>query len=187
MLKLNIGCGETKLPGYINVDCEESTKPDLLHDLTKGPFLYGDESIDEILCIHNIEHVSFYLWPQIFTEFHRLLKPNAALVLAYPEFEVCAKYFVTNHRGMRDFWRNTLYGRQLYPSDTHISPVITSEISNMLRRVGFQDFVSGPDGSHDYYTNLICHKGLRNDKEDVLKRELFKDFPLFQDTGFKKK
>ncbi len=129
-----------------------------------------------IYCIHNIEHIPFKLWPFVFHEFHRLLNPEGFLFMSYPEFEMCAKHFVTNHKGERDFWRNTLYGRQLWPGDFHIAPVITSEISNMLGREGFDRIVTGPAPDSDYYTNLICKKGLRNDKEDVLKRELFQNF-----------
>jgi predicted SAM-dependent methyltransferase len=175
-MKLNIGCGEQKLEGFINIDSYEGAKPDLLHDITQCSLPYADNSVDAIYCIHNIEHIPFKLWPFVFHEFHRLLNPEGFLFLSYPEFEACAKNFVTNFRGERDFWRNTLYGRQLWPGDFHIAPVITSEISNMLGREGFDRIVTGPSPDTDYYTNLICKKGLRNDKEDVLKRELFQNF-----------
>src|SRR6266850_2009134 len=46
-MKLNIGCGENKLEGYVNVDIEESVKPDLAIDVRK---LYpGDYHVTPML------------------------------------------------------------------------------------------------------------------------------------------
>jgi predicted SAM-dependent methyltransferase len=174
-IKLNIGSGEQKLKGFINIDTEKTTKPDLVHDITKAALPFKPKTVDVIFCVHNIEHIKMELWPYVFNEFFRVLKPEGMLFLAYPEFEVCAKYFIENHQGKRDFWRACLYGRQLYPSDTHISPVITSEIRNILRRYGFIKFkqrAALPDDPQ--YTELICYKGFQNDKEHVLRRELFR-------------
>ena len=36
--KLNIGCGEFKKDGYINVDYYSVSEPDVKHDLNKFPY-----------------------------------------------------------------------------------------------------------------------------------------------------
>ena len=33
MIKLNLGCGRNKFPGYINIDIEEAVQPDLVWDV----------------------------------------------------------------------------------------------------------------------------------------------------------
>ena len=54
MRRLNLGCGDKILPGYINVDVAESRlglKPDVLCDLRDlAPF--DDASVGEILSVH---------------------------------------------------------------------------------------------------------------------------------------
>ena len=57
-MKLNLGCGDKILPGYVNVDVAESRagkRPDVLCDLHRlTPF--EDNSADEILSVHVVEH-----------------------------------------------------------------------------------------------------------------------------------
>lgn len=84
-LKLNLGCGRKILPGYVNVDFQNKwakVKPDLECDIRRLP--YGDDSVDEVMAIHVIEH--FYLWevPDILEEWHRVLKPGGNIVLECP-------------------------------------------------------------------------------------------------------
>jgi len=174
LIRINVGCGEQKLPGFINIDSFEGAKPDILHDITKAALPFEKESVDEIFCVHNIEHIKMELWNYVFNEFFRVLKPAGVLYLAYPEFEVCAKYFIENHKGQREFWRACLYGRQLWPGDYHISPVISSEIRNILGRYGFGEFEQKSSEDNPQYTELLCKKTRQYDKEHVLREELFK-------------
>ncbi len=86
MKKLNLGCGDKILPGYINVDVAESRldrKPDVLCDLHKlTPF--EDDSVDEILSVHVVEH--FWRWEvvDILREWARVLKPGGTMILECP-------------------------------------------------------------------------------------------------------
>jgi predicted SAM-dependent methyltransferase len=173
-MNINYGCGETKLKDFINIDIEESCKPDLVCDLRKEPFPYEPESVDIIQCIHNLEHIEQKYWPQILCEFWRVLKPEGELRLAYPEFEKCSHYFLENHLGLRDFWRNTLYGRQLYPGDYHVVPMVTSEVEDYLETCGFHDIKSCPEPTQDYNTFVLAKKGSpQPTREDILRDEIF--------------
>src|SRR5215813_9269378 len=113
-MKINFGAGETKLEGYINIDLEENSKPDIICDLRKAALPFKDNEVEMVQMLHCIEHIELKYWPHVFNEFWRVLCPNGKLFLAYPEFEKCANYFLENHLGLRDLFRNTLYGRQLY-------------------------------------------------------------------------
>jgi predicted SAM-dependent methyltransferase len=173
-MKLNYGCGETKLKDFINIDVEESVKPDLVLDLKVHPFPYEAETVDLIHCIHNIEHIEQRYWPQIFCEFWRVLKPEGELRLAYPEFEKVAFNFLENTRGQRDFWRATLYGRQLYPGDYHVVPMVTAEVEEYLTSCGFHNIGSAPEPFREYNTFLIANKGpAPMTRENLLVKEIF--------------
>lgn len=173
-MKLNYGCGEIKLEGFVNLDCEESVKPDIVHDIKKAPLPFLNEEVEIIHCIHNIEHLEHKFWPILLSEFHRVLSPNGELYLAYPEFSVCAMYFLENHRGRKDLWRATLYGRQLYPGDYHVVPMVTSELIQFLQLCGFKDFKHAPEPDEEWNTFLACRKGeVPISKEDILRKEIF--------------
>jgi predicted SAM-dependent methyltransferase len=64
-MKLNLGCGDKILPGYVNVDVAPSRAgrpPDVLCDLRSlGPF--EDASADEVLAVHVVEH--FWRWKSL--------------------------------------------------------------------------------------------------------------------------
>lgn len=174
LIKVNYGCGETKLPGFLNVDIEPSVKPDLVCDLRTEPFPLKNESTVLIQCIHNLEHIEMVHWPKLFFEFHRVLKPEGKLYLAYPEFEKVSKNFLSNYRGMRDFWRATLYGRQLYPGDYHVAPMVTGDIIDLLQQCGFHNIKSAPEPNMEYNTFLVATRGtIMDSRGDVLKREIF--------------
>src|SRR5439155_16402597 len=138
LVKINYGAGELNLPGFINIDIEVSkeVKPDLIADLRKCPLPFKDDSVECIYMIHAIEHIEIKYWPRFFVEFYRVLLQDGHLVFAYPEFEICAQKFIENHKGMRDFWRAALYGRQLYPGDYHVVPMISSDLAESLKSYG---------------------------------------------------
>ena len=47
-MKLNLGCGYNKYPGYVNVDHDANCSPDIVADL-EGRLPFDDSSVDEII------------------------------------------------------------------------------------------------------------------------------------------
>jgi predicted SAM-dependent methyltransferase len=172
--KLNIGCGEFKIGGYINIDIEAACKPDLVHDIRTQPLPYASNTIEEINCIHNIEHIEYKFHPIILDEFWRVLKPEGKLTLAYPEFSKCAVNFISDYKGMKAFWRATLYGRQLHPGDYHVTPMDTLELVEMLKEIGYKNIRHIPETDQPFNTFLQCLKGEKPlTREDILRKEIF--------------
>ncbi|HZZ94554.1 MAG TPA: methyltransferase domain-containing protein [Usitatibacter sp.] len=95
-LRLNLGCGDKILPGYVNVDAVESRagqRPDVvcdLHDLS--PF--ADASADEVLAVHVVEH--FWRWEvvDVLREWVRVLKPGGRMVLECPNLASASAAFL---------------------------------------------------------------------------------------------
>ena len=65
-MKLNLGCGSKILDGYTNVDKFDYYKPDVVHDLETFPYPFENNSVDEILISHVLEHIGQS--PQIFLQ-----------------------------------------------------------------------------------------------------------------------
>lgn len=56
-MKLNIGSGSKRYPGYLNVDMDVGSNPDFIVDLEKDVYPFDDNSIDHILAHHVLEHM----------------------------------------------------------------------------------------------------------------------------------
>ena len=84
MTKLHLGCGNKLLPDYINVDKHGS--PDIIKDLEELPWEWTDNSIQEVLMIHVLEHLgqetAVYLG--IWKELYRICKNNALIKIVVP-------------------------------------------------------------------------------------------------------
>jgi len=113
-LRLNLGCGDRILPGYVNVDAVEaraSAKPDVVCDLDDlTPF--DDATVDEILSVHVIEH--FWRWEvrEVLKEWMRVLKPGGRMILECPNLlsacraflEDPARFSRADSEGQRTMW-----------------------------------------------------------------------------------
>ena len=56
-MKLNLGCGYSKLDGWTNADKFEACAPDLVLDLEQTPWPFEDNCADEVLLSHVLEHL----------------------------------------------------------------------------------------------------------------------------------
>jgi len=84
MKKLNLGCGEYKKKGYINLDANKSFNPDIIHDLNKFPYPFDDNYFDIIEMDHVLEHLNDPFI--IMKEIHRIIKHNGVLTIKIPHF-----------------------------------------------------------------------------------------------------
>lgn len=95
-MKLNLGCGDKILPGYVNVDVAPSRAgraPDVLCDLRSlKPF--EDASADEVLAVHVVEH--FWRWEVVgvLREWARVLKPGSPMILECPNLQSACEEFL---------------------------------------------------------------------------------------------
>ena len=85
-LKLDLGCGRNKLPGYHGVD-KYSPDADTKLDLFVFPWPWTDGSVSEIHASHFIEHIpQEKRWP-FFEECWRVLKPNGIMRVFVPSWK----------------------------------------------------------------------------------------------------
>src|ERR1051326_1395589 len=72
LLKLDLGCGPNKKPGFLGVDRRAFDGVDVVTDLT-GPWPWADQSVEEIHMSHVLEHFTGKERVHIFNEMHRVL------------------------------------------------------------------------------------------------------------------
>ena len=95
-LKLNLGCENKILSGFVNVDINKTPGVDKVYDLNKHPLPWKDSSVDFILCSHLLEHLDNPL--NFMLELHRICKHNAIIDLRVPHFSCFATYTDLTHK-----------------------------------------------------------------------------------------
>lgn len=81
--KLNIGCGNNPLVGYINIDKSKKSKADKIIDLEKGKLPYKTNSISEIIAFHVLEHIQNII--PLMNECYRVLSTNGRIYIQVPQ------------------------------------------------------------------------------------------------------
>lgn len=93
--KLNLGCGEQILEGFINIDSFPHTGVDLVCDLNKGIPL-PDNSITEVKANHILEHLEDII--KIMEEIHRVSKKGAVVKIKSPYFKSIGAFKDPSHK-----------------------------------------------------------------------------------------
>jgi hypothetical protein len=57
-LKVNVGSGGKKLEGYVNIDCQPATQPDVVCDISKDRWPFDDNSVEGAHASHIFEHLA---------------------------------------------------------------------------------------------------------------------------------
>lgn len=84
-LKLNVGCGRNIVAGWLNVDSMPLPGVDIIFDLESCAtqrIPLPDDSADEILLSHVIEHIHNIL--PMMQELHRVARPDAKMTIRVP-------------------------------------------------------------------------------------------------------
>lgn len=145
-IRLNLGCGDKLLPGYVNVDLPgnwSGKPPDVVADVTKRlPF--DDNHADEIKAIHLIEHLNRWDAQDVLADWLRVLKPGGLLVLEMPCLDKIIRLY--SHAlidGKTLDWRLGVMG--LYGDPRHFDERMMhrwcyskGEAAELLRDIGFE-------------------------------------------------
>ena len=134
-IKLNIGCGDKRIPGYIGIDVVDRGQ-EIVSDIRHIPL--PDNHADEILSVHVVEH--FYRWEvsDLLKEWIRILKPGGLMVVECPNLlRVMRTAFETGIMvDQMFFW--PLYGNQNLkdPLMCHKYGYIPESLIDLMKSVG---------------------------------------------------
>jgi len=84
MEKLNLGCGNQRMKGFVNVDNNPNCNPDVFHDLNIFPYPFKKDTFDEIYLDHVLEHLDDPI--KVLEEIFRIAKNKAKITIRSPHF-----------------------------------------------------------------------------------------------------
>lgn len=139
-MRLNLGAGAHRWPGFCNVDLNDDPKagpPDLRSDVKH--LLLDDGVAEEIHAIHVFEHIPRLEADKVVQEWRRVLVEGGKLVIEVPCMDKIAKLIVDGEKNMR----MTLLGifgdpRDPKPDMLHKWCYLQSELHSMLEGAGFR-------------------------------------------------
>lgn len=83
LIKLNIGGGYKRYPGFLNADIDPLTTPDLLVNLETGAFPLPDNSVSEVRAYHVLEHIGEGFF-KLMQELYRVCVDGAIIDIQVP-------------------------------------------------------------------------------------------------------
>lgn len=86
-MKLNLGCGINKIPGWVNVDRAAPANPDVVFDVEITPWRHWEtDSVDEVMFNHSLEHMGRDpdVFLQIMRELYRVCRHGALVRINVP-------------------------------------------------------------------------------------------------------
>jgi ubiquinone/menaquinone biosynthesis C-methylase UbiE len=109
LLKLNLGCGKSKMEGFTGIDVRKFEGSDAVEvecDLGTEKWPFKDASVDEAHCSHMIEHLTADQRVHFVNELDRVLKPGAKCLLIAPHWSSCRAYGDMTHvwPPVSEFW-----------------------------------------------------------------------------------
>lgn len=135
-LCLHLGCGNTHIPGFLNMDIKKTFATDIEGDIR---FLTGfdNNSVDLIYACNVIEHFGKLEFPGVFKKWYSILKPKGILRLSTPNLEAVFKYYEKT-KDLEGCY-STLYGGQKNEFSFHKWGWDYKILKKNLETVGFKN------------------------------------------------
>ena len=142
---LDIGCGENKTPGAVGMDVNPNTSADVIHDLDDLPYPFANDSFDEVVARHVIEHVREPM--SVMIELHRIVRAGGVVKVLAPHWtnpDFATDLTHRNHLNSYSF-RNLTDGRAVFPFYTSVrfrQRLVRVTVLNLWRALGFEFFIN---------------------------------------------
>jgi predicted SAM-dependent methyltransferase len=171
-MKLNFGSNNVRVDGYTNVDGLALENVDVVHDFTTYPYPFETDSIDDILMIEVLEHISFRQTHNVLSELRRILKPGGRLYIQVPDCGSMMEMYINGQigeeiphkvpKGMKnpellelmkntgkrvhpDRWLMAFCGAQKHKYDAHLNVFTKERLEEELLNAGFDKIDFGVD------------------------------------------
>jgi glycosyltransferase involved in cell wall biosynthesis/predicted SAM-dependent methyltransferase/Tfp pilus assembly protein PilF len=132
---LNLGCGLDVRDGFINIDMFSDNPKVVRMDIRKLEI--PDNFADFILASDVLEHFSHHQTDSVLSEWYRVLKPSAQIIIRCPSLRLQLKAY-SEHKWNADIASYMIFGGQTNPGDFHCVGFDETSIKLHLQKAGFE-------------------------------------------------
>jgi len=138
-LRYHLGCGDIRLPGWINVDARPGPAVDLVCDLSDVSSLQG--GAEAVYACHVLEHFGFNgvspAATNVLLGWCNLLAPNGECFISVPDLQKVGRAISeTGDIGEQFNFMKCIYGGCEYPQNRHFIGFTEPLLRNMMARAG---------------------------------------------------
>lgn len=165
-LKLHLGCGETYLPGYLNIDfpsqhhtVQRTSKADVYADIRE--LTYPPDSVVEVRLHHVFEHFDRATAVRLLIEWYEWLRVGGRLVIETPDFEKSARAFIRK-RGAKDRFTvlRHIFGSHEAPWAVHLDGWYQAKFELFLGSLGYRNLAFSLSDWRGTYNIMVTAKKL---------------------------
>ena len=135
-MKLNLGCGTNIKEGWTNLDMVNHKGVDVIHDMNNFPYPFEDDTFDEVLLSHILEHLEN---PQkTIEELYRITKHEGSIKIVVPHFSSWSVWGDPTHKrgynsGALSHMDVNLKYKERFASRCH-SSIIENDIDFIIKK-----------------------------------------------------
>ena len=151
-LKLHVGCGDIRIPGFLNVDIDAALPAVEVVDDAGTLARFPDGSASLIYACHVLEHFSHEQVPRVLQRWHAVLEPGGELRISVPDLDRIVSIYGRNWTHFRTPphtpWIGLIYGGQNDAYDFHKTGFNVVWMKHLLEQAGFVDVQEYPHEPH---------------------------------------
>ena len=140
-IRLNVGAGGTKLPGFINVDSLLLRNTELISDVKYLRCFVRKGSVSKIYASHILEHFSEKEVREVLKILYGLLREGGELRISVPDLDKIVSQYAAHwdyfHQRGTAPWIGQIYGGQDTKYDFHKTGFNLNWMTHLLEEAGF--------------------------------------------------
>ena len=174
-MKLNLGCGKTNIPGFINIDLNQEPHVHISTDITDLN-MFTDNSVELIYASAVFQYFDYKQGFTALQEWYRILKPGCALRISTVNFDKLLQVYDKSGRDI-DKIIGPIYGKIYVNNNTldtdkvyHKAVYTETKLIETLEKAGFSKIepydwknsihADYDDQSQSYYPHMDKENGI---------------------------
>ena len=151
-MKLNLGCGNKQLDGYINLDNDPSVNPDVVADLNVEKLPFDDNTFDEVIASHVLEHIGDGFM-NLIKEIYRISKPNSTIQIVVPHYNHWTFHADPTHVRSIDVHMFSLLNKDWCKNDREVNNGSSNYADTLDVDFKIIEFSYRPETGYDHLTH----------------------------------